>query len=77
MNEIIFEMFGRGFDVNMGPHGAGLAGFFAAFIPTDTFEWPMEWHEVAHGESLNDALIMARAMALGETVQIPAPEEFL
>ena len=81
MNEILFEMFSRGFSVFMGPHDTGYDGFYAVFTPQDCADDfslnDVLWFDVGHGESLLEAVQMARALALGEQVDIPRPESFL
>lgn len=83
VEEIIIEMSGRGFDLELGPH-QGLLGFYARFFVTDPTgedddeRYDAEWANCGHGISVLEALQMAQQLTLGQfSGQVPEYTEFL
>lgn len=76
IEDIIIEMAGRGYELVLGPH-EGLLGYFASFqIPADPEDRPNEvasWEECGHGVTVEEALVMAQQLALGQ-FSGPVPE---
>jgi len=77
MPKIIEGMALEGWGVEMGPH-LGLSGYYANFFKTGNDYKPSDcrWDEAGHGETLTEAIVMARDIVLGEMVVVPRPEEF-
>jgi hypothetical protein len=84
ITDIIREMHESGHDVMFGPHAYGLYGYYACFFKADDMPWcehcdqiAITWIDCGHGETLLEAIEMARAIALKLDVDIPPSEDFL
>jgi L-alanine-DL-glutamate epimerase-like enolase superfamily enzyme len=82
--DICREMFDGGYDVMLGPHASGLLGYYACFYMADDMahcevcdNHAITWIDCGHGDTLLEAVEMARAIALELPVDVPATESFL
>lgn len=73
----IQEMLDEGFYVIYGRH-VGAWGFFCYFITRQKIDdlFDVSWHESGHGFDLDSAVLMARDIALGRSVDVPDREQF-
>jgi len=83
IDDILVEMTGRGFLVELGPHSPDLLGYFARFFTVDYTGEDDEdegacWAECGHGITLLEALQMAQQLALGQfSGPVPDDTEFI
>jgi hypothetical protein len=82
--DIIREMFDGGYDVMLGPHASGMTGYYACFYQAEDMAWckkcdqaAITWIDCGHGETLLEAIDMARAIALDLAVDVPPSESFI
>lgn len=82
--DILREMSSSGYDFMVGPHAPGMIGYYACFYQADDMPWceacdnpRTSWDDSGHAESPLEAVEMARAIALGLSVEIPSAESFL
>lgn len=82
--DILREMFDGGYDVMFGPHVSGMTGYYACFYETDDMPWcgqcdqaAITWIDCGHGDSLLEAIEMARAIALELPIDVPPSESFI
>lgn len=79
--EILTSMLGMGYDLVAGPH-TNLLGYFAAFqVAQHDSDFPPNevatWEECGHGITVDEAIVMAQQIALGQfSGPVPDWEEF-
>lgn len=81
VEEIIIEMAGRGFVLELSPHGS-LLGFYARFfvypVGEDDVRGVPDWYECGHGITVLEALEMAQQLAMGQLSEpVPGCIKFL
>lgn len=83
ITDILREMVDSGKEVILGPH-IGMAGYYACFFDPDDMpscksckDAKVNWFDCGHGETLLEAVEMARAIALDIDVHIPSESDFL
>lgn len=82
--DICREMFDGGYDVMFGPHTYGLLGYYACFYMAeempccdDCDNYSITWIDCGHGDTLLEAIEMAREIALGLPAEVPPAESFV
>jgi hypothetical protein len=74
LERLIVSMAHKGFDLDCGPHGGVISGYYAEFYK-DGHALDL-WNKSGHAKSLPAAIRMAAKLVLGQKVTVPPTSKF-